>query len=230
MSAILKRFLKFTIIVMIIGYLGCASVPKEVVELSYTVGDDLNAVHVSYRQLVNAYFDNLRKQVEDFIDNQWAPGYLKRFIEKTDLAKKVQEFKPDQVLIYLQKWIQVAMNQIQKKKNELLAPLDDDEKKLLADVDDAFARLTYANAVITGNLNSIRKIKELEDQVLAALHLKDLRNKITNGMAEASKKAKTAIELLEMSEEMVDIVDEQKKKIVEKAKELVKDKKEGEKK
>jgi hypothetical protein len=230
MNVIFKRFLKFTVIVMIIGYIGCASVPKEVVELSYTVGDDLNAVHVSYRQLVKDYFGNLRKQVEDFMDNRWTPGYLKRFIDKTGLSQKVQDFTPEQVLVYLQKWVQVAMNQIQKKKNELLAPINNDEKELLADVDESFARLTYANAVITGNLNSIRKIKEVEDQVLSALHLKGLRDKITDGMAKASKKTKTAIELLEKGEEMVDSIDEQKKEIVKKAEELVTDKKEGEKK
>jgi hypothetical protein len=196
--------MKIAVIVMIIGYLGCARVPKEVVELSYTVGKDINAVHVSYRQLIKNYFDNLRKQAEDFVDNQWAPAMLKRAIEKTELAKKIQEFEPKQVLDYLQAWTAAAIKRIQGKKDELLTPINEDERKLLAEVDDAFAKLTFANAVITQHLNSIRKVKELQDDVLSALGLKDLRDKIDNGMADASKKMQGMIDEIKKREDLLD--------------------------
>ncbi len=225
MKPVLKQAMKFFVIVMIIGYLGCASVPKEVVELSYTVGEDLNAVHVSYKHLIRLHFAGLRKQLTDFLDDKWTPVYLNNFITRTSLVEKLKTFKPDQVLIYLQKWVQVATNEIQKKKKQLLGPIEKDERKLLADVDQAFGQLTVANAAITANLNSIRKVKALEDKTLSTLRLKNFRDKVTDFMAGSSKRVQDAINLLDKGGKILDKADEEKKKLVEKTKELLKKKK-----
>jgi|GEM_PF-2331714 len=44
----------------------CASVPKEVVQLSNTIGQDLGKVHFSYTQLIRVHFDGKRKDTEEF--------------------------------------------------------------------------------------------------------------------------------------------------------------------
>ncbi|MDP8237783.1 MAG: hypothetical protein P9X24_01720 [Candidatus Hatepunaea meridiana] len=53
---------------------GCTTIPKEVVELSYTMGHDLEALRQSYRTLITTHFDLLRKQREDFIVNDYIPA------------------------------------------------------------------------------------------------------------------------------------------------------------
>lgn len=227
MKHILKQFMRFLVIIMIIGYLGCASVPREVVKLSDTVGKDLNAVYVSYKDLAETYFDSLRKQVNDFVDNKWVPVYLKNFIQETDLKNKITTFTPDQVLIYLQKWVAVATKEIKKKRDSLLNPIDEDEKKLLAAVDEAFGQLNYANATITANLQSIWKVKDLEDKALSALHLKDLRDKMADTMVTSSEKLKDAINVLKEASGMIDMVDKDTKDLEEKSKELFKKKKDN---
>src|SRR5437762_13851036 len=47
---------------------GCASIPRESVDLSYTLGQDLESVHQSYRDLITRYFEALRAQVNNAID------------------------------------------------------------------------------------------------------------------------------------------------------------------
>ncbi len=225
MRPIRKQFIRFIAIIMILGYLGCATVPREVVTLSDTVGKDLNAIHVSYKDLAKTYFDTLRKQVNDFVDNKWVPEYLKNFIQDTDLKNNITKFTSKQVLIYLQKWVAIATKEIKKKRDSLLEPIDQDERKLLAAVDEAFGQLNYANATITANLQSIKKVKDLEDKALSALHLKDLRDKMTDVMATSSKKLKEAIEVVKEADGIVDKLDKDTKDLTEKAKQVFKKKK-----
>ncbi|MDQ1353732.1 MAG: hypothetical protein QG657_4039 [Acidobacteriota bacterium] len=108
------------------------------------------------------------------------------------------------------------MERIQNKKNELLSPINDDEKKLLEEVDVSFARLINANSGITAHLNSIRKVKELEDKALSGLGLKDLRDRIQDVGVKASKKLQKAIDAIKSSEDTVDSLDKTKKEIIEK--------------
>ncbi|MDQ1353731.1 MAG: hypothetical protein QG657_4038 [Acidobacteriota bacterium] len=95
MKRTFNRFLKIIIIiVMMLGFISCATVPREVVDLSHTLGQDLSAIQTSYRQLIETYFESLRKQAEDFIQSEWAPVYLKKFIEKSELAANIQALPP----------------------------------------------------------------------------------------------------------------------------------------
>src|SRR3990172_3979313 len=82
----------------------CASVPKEVVELSYVSGQDLNAVHASYKTLVQKHFDNLRFQTLTFLETRWIPVYLERFIKKSNLIEEVKRSDPKEVHDYLLAW------------------------------------------------------------------------------------------------------------------------------
>ncbi len=87
-------------------------------------------------------------------------------------------------------WTEEAQSQIDKKHAEIVAPVDQAEKELRTSVDDAFAILFRGNATITAHLNSLRKVQGAQDDVLKALNLKDLRQKINEQLAKASEKVK----------------------------------------
>jgi hypothetical protein len=198
-----KRISSIVLVFVSVGLvLGCASVPKETVELSYAVGQDLRQLHQSYRALIQIHFDGLRSQTAQFLDDRWTPLYVSRFIKKGELVKRAKGSDPGQVLQDVQLWAEVALGEIQGKRKELIDPIDKDERDLLVDVDDAFARVALANATITAHLNSLRSVEEVQDQTLQALHLGDLREKISNGLAVASQKSKAALESLEKAEGM----------------------------
>jgi hypothetical protein len=222
MNFTFKRFMKIAVIVMIIGYLGCARVPKEVVELSYTVGKDINAVHDSYRTLIHKYFDTLRMQTRDFFDNTWKPKYLKGFIEQGNLVERARDPDPKEALIKVQNWVTVALETIEQMRHVLFDPIDEDEKKLLEDVAQSFEQLTTANATITAHLNSIRKVEEVQDNALKALGLKDVRDKINESLADASKRVKYTIDFVKEVEGITEEVGEQKKEIIKQYEELKK--------
>lgn len=180
--------------VLTVSLLGCATVPKEVVELSYTVGQDLEALHLSYRTLMEVHFDGLRAQPVDFLEKRWIPAFLQDFMQSGQLIQIARGSDSMQVQEDVQAWVEVAIETIEEKKRELLDPIDKDEKELLESVDEAFARVIRANATITAHLNSIRKVQEIRDDALRALNLNELRDRIDEGLASASQKAEAALE------------------------------------
>lgn len=204
---------------------GCASTPKEVVKLSYAMGEDLSAVHQSYRELVHDRFDRFRAERMDYLNNTWKPKFLQDWVQKgrlSDIAggqvvwskserkftAAVQGQENEQKLQSLQLWAQNAIAKIEKKKKELLDPIDSDEKELMRTVDDSFSRLYRANAAITAHLNSLRKVQEIQDQALEALKVRDLRDKVNDMLVKSSEKARQGLEEVQKVDQKVEKISE----------------------
>jgi hypothetical protein len=184
----------------------CSNVPPEVVDLSNKLGEDMAAVHASYRQLINEHYDNIRQQRVAWFDNTWAPSYVKGWIAdgrlvdmaagkvvydpaKDDFLAPTKGREGQQLVESIYAWADAAVFNLAEKRKRLIEPIDKDEQELLASVDEAFARFFRGNAVITAHLNSLRNVQGKQDDLLRALDLKDLRLKINKALEEASNKA-----------------------------------------
>lgn len=200
---------------------GCASVPKEVVELSYVVGKDLESINESYDTLIHQYYENLRDQRRTYLDEVWFPLYLQKWRDKGELvaiakgekiwSEETQsliripaESNLKESLATLNDWVLAALYDYEVKESELLATLDSDEEELRRQVKQAFLNLTRANATITAHLNSLRKVKEVQDEALQALNLKELRDEINQQLIKASQKAKEGLEKIKKADKKVD--------------------------
>lgn len=164
---------------------GCANVPRESVDLSYTLGQDLEALHQSHRDLVTRYFDALRTQVNDAIDQVFVPTYVNSFVASGKLVQHAQNQRADLV----EAWARLAVKRIDRERRERLGPLYDAERDLLASINEAFDKAVRANAAITAHLASMVKTQQTQDDLLESVKLKGLREKIYSGLADASAKA-----------------------------------------
>lgn len=209
-------FIILSVVIFSLGTTGCATVPKEVVELSYVIGQDIDAIHASHRELIRKHFEALRVQTTIFLETRWVPAYLAGFIKNGELVTMAKD--PDPVKAYegVSAWVEVAVEEIEKKKKELLSPIDRDEKALLATVDESFARLSKANTTITAHLNSIRKVQEVQNEALKSLKLADLRGEINKRLIEASERAETALTKVEGVKFKVEELNEKKKELLQK--------------
>ena len=54
-----------------------SALPKEIVELSYRTGEDLVALHQSYRTLIQQRFDDFRAERMNYLNNEWRPEFKK---------------------------------------------------------------------------------------------------------------------------------------------------------
>ncbi len=89
-------------------------------------------------------------------------------------------------------WAQTAVAAIDQKRKEFLDPLQEQENALLADINDAFNQVIRANAAVTANLNSVLKVQDLQNDLVQAAGLTDLRDKINGAIVQASNFASSA--------------------------------------
>lgn len=70
----------------------CASVPKEVVELSYITGKDIQSIQSSYTTMITQFYDGLRDRRRDYLDNTWFPRYIEKWRDKGRLVVITPKF------------------------------------------------------------------------------------------------------------------------------------------
>ena len=209
---------------------GCSHVPKEAVQLSYQVGQDLPRLHESYDALIQGRFADFRARRNAYVDEVWAPDYIRRWIENgrlVDVAKggvvwsfDTGSFVPPtvgkektQLLATVQEWANAAVAEIANKRSELLGPLDKEEKELRALVAEAYGRVIQANAYITAHLASLQSVEQQQDEALKALQLKDLRDKIDAALAKASADAATGLDAVKKADGLLDKAGDARKRL-----------------
>lgn len=211
---------------------GCASIPKESVQLSVALGDDLQALHKSHRAMVNLYYGKMKGQINQFVDDVYVPyvisqslkfemddfkigkeslpGLIKEASESSDNASK-------EVLLYMQDFIEIANEDIGLMRNELLLPIKQQEAELLLKIDNAYNNAIYANATLTAHLKSIRKVKETQSEALQLVGLNNVHETITDYAVKTSEivneATKTAKKLGDTSDEVLDKIYELKRKL-----------------
>jgi len=77
-----------------------------------------------------------------------------------------EKSKLGQILL---EWSQEAQSQINKKRAELLKPVDDQEKLVITQIDNAYINLQNSQAAIMGYLSSAVNVQQQNDQVLKKL-------------------------------------------------------------
>jgi hypothetical protein len=206
---------------------GCAQVPKESVELSATVGRDLAEVHKAHRELAQLLFRRMRKDVNRFVDDVYAPHQI-RFVmaeeqkkaDSTDPAVRRKSlllginaaFKPGASSV-LQKAVLEGMAitvekirvDVESMRSELLVPLDAQEAEVLGAIDRAYLKIHHANSIVTGHLSSVVKVHEAQAELLDSIGVeKDLRKEVGASLASASEQIGNIVEQAEKADKTLD--------------------------
>ncbi len=186
---------------------GCASVPKATIELSEVTGHQITELHKSHIKFVNLYYEKLRDDVNDFVDEKWTPvflskavknksfrsdldsAYITSSIDESDISvtwkgKSLAEPQKSTVLKGIEQavsdeksklgevlldWSQEAQSQINKKRLELLKPVNEQERLVIDKINAAYLDLQRSQAAIKGYLASAVELKEKQEEVLEKL-------------------------------------------------------------
>lgn len=185
----MKKHLKFLVIVVFLN--GCAEIPKETVELSDTVGRDLSTLQEANLALVDTLFDRMERDVNQFIDTQYRPAYVKKLVEEFGLIDEINlalAEQPDAVLILLEDFVSAAVEDVDNKRSELLMKIRLQHNEVRGEVDRSFNQVRTAQSVIGAHLASVMKVHDMQDDLLKEAGLDDARHKIASETAEISRK------------------------------------------
>lgn len=187
----------------------CASVPKETVTLSQALGSDLVVLHQAHSNIARLHFRKIKDDINSFVDDIYAP-----FVIQYVLNQELQTYQSGKPSIYttleiagknggkteieaavkeMSDFQESAHKQIERKRNELLMPIMSQEVEILSAIDRSYENTIYANSTITGYLQSVRKVKEAQQEALSVIGLKGADELITNGLVKVSEQVNEAV-------------------------------------
>ncbi|MGD2127069.1 MAG: hypothetical protein PVG99_13375 [Desulfobacteraceae bacterium] len=104
-----------------------------------------------------------------------------------------------------------AQRQINKKRRELLKPIDEQERMVINEINAAYADLQGAQAAIKGYLASVVELKEKQELVLEKIGVLKRSEQIMNAALEANETLSVILQEKENAEEALKIFLEQMK-------------------
>jgi len=167
---------------------GCATVPREAVDLSTTVGRDLEAVHRAHVALLNGYFDRMEADVNVFVDTKYRAYSIERNARDFDLVGRLkQPAEGLDTLDVVEVFVEELVRDIEDLRGKLLQPIRKQRAEVQTAVEEAYRRIQDAQAVVTGHLASVRRVHDLQEEMLAKANLDGLRDRFVNGTVKASE-------------------------------------------
>jgi hypothetical protein len=153
----------------------CASVPPESIELSATIGRDLESLHAAHHELATRYFQRMHHDVDAFVDDVYRPFVIRAAMEELDLLAEIDaarrpgaELDP---LDLMEIFVDETIARIEAYRARLHAPVAEQERRVLASIDAAHLRLRNANAIVTAHLASVRKLHDAQSEFLRTARL-----------------------------------------------------------
>ena len=170
---------------------GCAEIPPETMELSDTVGRDLHTLQEANLALVDTLFERMERDVDQFIDTQYRPAYVRKLVEEFGLVDEINlalAEKPDAVLVVLEDFVSAAVEDVDNKRSELLEKIHQQHNGVRAEVERSFNQVRTAQSVIGAHLASVMKVHDMQNDLLEKAGLEDARHKIASETAEVARK------------------------------------------
>ncbi len=167
----------------------CASTPKQAVQLSVTVGRDVEAVHAAHLALAERYFDRMEADVNAFVDGTYRPYAISETMRRFQLVEKLRDPSKSgglDALDVMQGYVTALTKEIEGYREELLQPIRSQRETVLASLEQAYRQIQDGNAIVTGHLASIVAVQDAQDEVLKQVGLAGLRQKVVDSTAKAS--------------------------------------------
>jgi len=199
MKILYARRVCFTLFILLVS--GCASIPPEAPELSAELGNRISAIEDSNITLLQRFFDQKRKDVDRFIENEWVPTFANTFFSKPQISKAwetiVEEDDKNQRLMFIVKTGPKLQEMINQKRLELIQPLDNLERRIEKNIREEYSQVRAMNNSITSFLLSASKVAENRNRYLEMAGVTDekvgnLVDKTDDAVSDLLKGAKDA--------------------------------------
>lgn len=145
-------FVGLLVIMMSLSLGGCASAPKESVELSKEVGKGIAESQRSYTSLLNTYFASKKQRVDQWIEDEYLTEYLSNIQAALKKAGQPTTLSPQQ--------LRDVLRDVIAERDQKHTDLENTRLLLLTKSNEHYTLLSQGNAGVTGLLQSMVDVKE----------------------------------------------------------------------
>lgn len=199
----------FGVLIISIIFTACASLPKESVVISQTLGQDLVALHNAHRNMIETHFKKIEGDINSFIDDVYVP-YIIHYVLKNELGKykegksslygiietagkKEGKEEAEEAINIMQELQEGVFKKITAKRNELLTPISEQKTKIITAVNQSYENAIHANNTITAYLQSLQRMRGMQQETLSKLGLGGADTLFTNSLVKISDQVDNAI-------------------------------------
>lgn len=253
------------------GAAGCAKMSEATPKLSAELGDRIAEMQGLHELTLDRFFDAERRRIQDFLDREWNPLFLKNFLGTSKLLAAIAEvgyvsasdssaiqtaakrylgdtteagrltrdvvaavrgsrggeeklvrpivrrfvedakvedavthivslLKSEDPATLVLEWAEDAQEQINLKREEMMAPLDDAERTTKSELAKAYGEMAQASGTITGRLEAAARASAQQSALLSAFHVDSVAERlrlrlggISGAVGEALAVADTAL-------------------------------------
>lgn len=173
----MKKIMKVISLVSVLALAGCTSIPPEAPELSVELGKRISAIEESNITLLKRFFDQKRKEVDRFIEDEWVPEFANQFFSNDTISNAwdtiVRENDKNQRLMFLIKTGPKLQEKINEKRLELIQPLDALERRIERKIRKEYTQARAMNNSITSFLLSASEVAENRNRYLEMANITD---------------------------------------------------------
>lgn len=157
----------------------CVSIPPAAPDLSVELGKRISSLNKAHIRLINAYFDQKRFAVDEFIQKEWLPAFATNFFTNPQIQKAWQEIvrsANDQDRVDFLVMVGPQLQELlYEKRAELVAPLNEIERELISAVQSEYDLSLSINNTLTSFLVSSSKVAENQQRYLNMIKISDTR-------------------------------------------------------
>jgi vacuolar-type H+-ATPase subunit H len=204
--------MKFRIVFITVTFYifnSCISVPKQTVKLSSVIGTDLKVLENSHTTMVGLFYTEIMNNINGFIEDVYAPFIINYVLKKEldsyhnsqpsifeaieDAATKGGKANTEKAYNDMSDFLKAARTQIEKKRNELLVPIQKQRDSIILNIKISYGNTILASSSVTSYLQSISSLKESQNEVLSVIGLKGKTEELTNTLLKMSDVAKSLL-------------------------------------
>ena len=156
---------------------GCSSTPAEAPELSAQLGGRITAMEGAHRRLLADYFQEKRRQIDEFVQEEWVPVFTREFFEDPAIAATWEEVvksdDPEDRLKFLQIAGPKLQTRINARRIALIQPIDELEIAVQGRLADEYNSMRAINGTLTAFLQSASEVDANRKRYLDMLGVDD---------------------------------------------------------
>ena len=173
---------------------GCAVVPPQGAELSASVGQQLQEIRKSHLIYIDRTYLMLETEANRVVDNVYGPKLISAALKgssgatlmnKLDAGKKGGDDAKTAVL-YTSRFLENIRKNVETERARVVQPIREQHAKALANANLAWNQAMQGNTTLTVYLESLSKVRDAQNELLARAGLVDLQENTAATLSDIS--------------------------------------------
>jgi hypothetical protein len=165
----------------------CASLPKETVEMSVLLEQQITVLEKNHVKVLNLYFEERENLALEFLNNEWYPMYLDNFFKEIKVIELWEETVNSKNMLERIENVKMLTVVIQEnymeRRDSLFIPIQKANEEMRIAIAEEYKKARTMNAAITNNIASVNDIQEKRKELLSNfIDYELLENKLNEGL------------------------------------------------